>query len=103
EFLMCPRKSKVRHTHPRPAIPRARSRSRSWLPPQPWTNKTPGTRLGGARKVPAIRSSSTVISSVSLRVPISFHHHVLSDQSQLGVLARKSFNGAGGRDGAHTE
>src|SRR5690606_12214467 len=53
--------------------------------------RTPGTLLGGDRKVPAMRSSSTSISTVSLRVPICLHHDILANQSDIGIYARKDF------------
>src|SRR5471032_1926018 len=81
-----PRRSNVRHTQPSPAMPLARSRSRSWLPPQPCTNNTPGTFDLGLSKVPLICSSSISIAMVSLLAVIRFNRHVL--EKKVAVFRR---------------
>src|SRR5690554_3935782 len=103
EFLIWPLKSNVRHTHPRPAMPRARSRSRSWLPPHPCTNSTPGTLLRGARKVPAMLSFSTSISMVLVLVVIRVHHDIFTDAAKLRIVTFVGLHGMGRQDLGITE
>src|SRR5690606_19719354 len=75
---------------PSPAMPWARIRSRCWLPPQPWTNSTPGTRLRGVRKWPSRDSSSTSMRIVSLLAVIGFRHCVLEEETDLIVFPSKN-------------
>src|SRR5690606_14782716 len=82
---------------PSPAMPLARARSRCWLPPQPCTNRTPGTRVRGVRNVPSMNSCSTWIWIVSLRAVIGFHHGVLEQKTHFSVLATEDHRGVGGQ------
>src|SRR5690606_28869073 len=97
ECRICPRRSNVRQTQPSPAIPRARSRSRSWLPPHPWPTSTPGTPLARPSTVPALRAAATGASLGSLLVPIRLHHDIFANQPQVRILARERFDGVGRR------
>src|SRR6185503_18767313 len=72
---------------PRPAAARARSRSCCWLPPQPCTNRIPGTVVAGASSVPARYSLSTGICSCSRSASIVFDNAVLRQGADLLVLA----------------
>src|SRR5690606_422693 len=67
--------------------PRARSRSKSWLPPQPWMNSTPGTLFEGSRKVPAMCWPSTGIRMVSLSVAMGFYCAVFRNEAGLRVVS----------------
>src|SRR5690606_5681940 len=91
-----PRKSKVRHTHPRPAMLWARTRSNCWLPPQPWMNSTPGIRVAGARNVPDRSCPSTLIVTEWLLVAMAHHSRGLSDTAYEGVIVVVDQQGVGG-------
>src|SRR5690606_30881686 len=66
-----------------------RARSRCWLPPQPCTNSTPGTRVRGVRKVPSMNWCWTWIRVGSRLAVIGFTHRVLEQESELVVRAAK--------------
>src|SRR5258706_8429465 len=82
----CPRRSNVMQMQPRAAAARARSRSCSWLPPQPCTNSRPGTVVAGASSVPARRASPTVICSCSSSASIAFNDAVFGERSNALVV-----------------
>src|SRR5690606_37990204 len=91
----CPRRSKVRHTQPRPAASRARTRSCSWLPPQPCTNRIPGSRRAGASTVPRTRSPPTAMSTVSSRTSIErLDERVLADRAGTAIVPAVAGGGA---------
>lgn len=86
-----PRRSKVRQMQPSPAMSRARLRSKRWLPPQPWTNSTPGSLARGVSRVPATCVSNTGIVMVSLcvvivRAVVLRHAAGLGNEADLGVV-----------------
>src|SRR5690606_29512603 len=91
-----PRRSKVRHTQPSPAMLRARTRSKAWLPPQPCTNSTPGIFASGARNVPDSRWPSTGIETDSLCVAMSHHSCRFGDAADRRVLVVEHDAGARG-------
>src|SRR3569623_1235381 len=94
-----PRMSKASQMQPNAAICWARPRARSWQPPQPCTNKTPGMVAPGASTVPARRAPSTAMSVFSLRVVIVLHQGELEQRADRGIGAVEQHIGRGRRFG----
>src|SRR3954465_15440008 len=76
----------VRQTQPSAAISLARLRYCSWVPPQPWTKRTPGMTVAGLTKVPEILSSPTGISIRSSRVVMKPRDRIFGKRTDFGVV-----------------
>src|SRR5687767_130012 len=92
-----PRKSNVRHAQPISASLCARSPYCCWLPPQPWTNSTPGISVRGETSVPAMCWSPTWMSTSSSRVGMRLDAAVLGEKSRAGVDVTKIHGRVAGR------